>query len=314
MDILEKYQDEYDYLTEILNRRSGEYRIEEHLSKGEGALLIIDLDNFKIVNDTYGHLMGDYVLKQVADILKIYEKEHIVSRMAGDEFLLFIRDVLRAEDVSPIVDAIMDCFVARCEKDDILANTSLSIGIALTTQEGKNYKQLFRCADRAMYYVKQNGKGGYSFHNSEENKGDNSTRIDLERLVNSIRRVNGAKGAYRVEYQQFIKVSEFVENFTKRNHQGLQIVLITIDFSRSIPMDLDERDELMKELELSVSKALRRVDVCTRFSSAQLLLLLVDTSETYVAPTVQRILRQFYALHNPAEIKIVYETANLTGV
>ena len=314
MDILEKYHDEYDYLTEILNRRSGEYRIAEHLSKGEGALLIIDLDNFKMVNDTYGHLMGDYVLKQVADILKIYEKEHIVSRMAGDEFLLFIKDAMCAEDVGPIVDDIMDCFVARCEKDDILANTSLSIGIALTTQEGKNYTQLFRCADRAMYYVKQNGKGGYSFHNSEDSKGDNSTRVDLERLVNSIRRVNGAKGAYRVEYQQFIKVSEFVENFTKRNHQGLQIVLITIDFSRSIPMDLDERDDLMRELELSVAKALRSVDVCTRFSSAQLLLLLVDTSESYVAPTVQRILGQFYMLHNPAEIKIVYETADLTGV
>lgn len=79
------YVDEYDYLTEILNRKSGEYRIAEQLSEGEGALLVIDLDNFKMVNDTYGHLMGDYVLKQVADILKMYKKDHIVARMAGDE-------------------------------------------------------------------------------------------------------------------------------------------------------------------------------------------------------------------------------------
>lgn len=90
MEIIENYQDEYDYLTEILNRRSGEYRIAEQLSKGEGALLVIDLDNFKMVNDTYGHLMGDYVLKQVADILKMHEKKHIVARMAGDEFLICI--------------------------------------------------------------------------------------------------------------------------------------------------------------------------------------------------------------------------------
>ena len=306
------YRDEYDYLTEILNRRSGEYRIAEQLSKGEGALLVIDLDNFKMVNDTFGHMMGDYVLKQVADILKMHEKEHIVCRMAGDEFIMFIRDALCAEDVAPIVDAILDSFNARCEKDDILANTSLSIGIALTSQEGKNYKQLFRCADRAMYYVKQNGKGGYSFHNSEESKIDNSTKVDLERLVNSIRHVNGGKGAYRVEYQQFIRISEFVESFTRRNHQNLQLVLLTIDFERSIPMELDERDDLMKDLELSVAKALRSVDVCTRFSSAQLLLLLVDTTQTYVAPTVQRILSQFFALHNPTEIKVTYETADLT--
>lgn len=311
MGISENFKDEYDYLTQILNRRSGEYRIIEQLSKGEGALLVIDLDNFKLVNDTFGHLMGDHVLKQVADILKIQEKNHIVSRMAGDEFILFLRDVVCAEDVVKIVDSIMDTFSERCAKDDILAHTSLSIGIAFTTQEGKNYKQLFRCADRAMYYVKQNGKGGYSFYNSEESKCDNSTRIDLERLVNSIRHVNGAKGAYRVEYQQFIKISEFVENFTKRNHQGLQIVLLTIDFDRSIPMELEERDDLMRDLELSVAKALRSVDVCTRFSSSQMLLLLVDTSVSYVAPTVQRVLGQFYDLHNPSEIKVVYETEDL---
>ena len=314
MDIVENYRDEYDYLTEILNRRSGEYRIAEQLSKGEGALLVIDLDNFKMVNDTYGHLMGDYVLKQVADILKIQEEKHIVSRMAGDEFILFLRDVVNVEEVTAIVDSILDSFSARCAKDEILANTSLSIGIAMTTQEGKNYKQLFRCADRAMYYVKQNGKGGYSFHNSDDTKVDNSTKVDLERLVNSIRHINGAKGAYRVEYQHFIDISQFVENYTMRNHQGLQIVLLTIDFERSIPMELEERDDLMKDLELSVSKALRGVDVCTRFSSAQLLLLLVDTSQMYVAPTVQRILGQFYSLHNPADIKIVYETKDLTLV
>ena len=314
MDVLENYRDEFDYLTGILNRRSGEYRIAEQLSKGEGALAVIDLDNFKMVNDTFGHMMGDYVLKQVSDILKMHEKEHIVCRMAGDEFILFIRDVTCAEEVVPVVDAILDSFNARCEKDDILANTSLSIGIALTTQEGKNYKKLFRCADRAMYYVKQNGKGGYSFHNSEETKYDNSTKVDLERLVNSIRHVNGGKGAYRVEYQQFLKISEFVEKYTKRNHQNLQLVLLTIDFDRSVSMELDERDDLMKDLELSVAKALRSVDVCTRFSSAQLLLLLVDTTQEYVAPTVQRILSQFYNLHNPVDVKIIYETEDITSV
>lgn len=314
MDIIENYKDEYDYLTEILNRRSGEYRIAEQLFKGEGALAVIDLDNFKMVNDTYGHLMGDYVLKQVADILKRYEKEHVVCRMAGDEFLVYICDVTEAQQVAKVIEAILDAFSIRCEKDDILAQTSLSIGVAMTVQEGKNYKHLFRCADRAMYYVKQNGKSGYSFHNSDDTKMDNGTRVDMERLVDAIRHGNASKGAYRVEYQQFLKVSEFVENFTKRNHQQLQLVLLTIDFERSIPLELEERDELMKDLELSVAKALRSVDVCTRFSSAQMLLLLVDTTSEYVAPTVQKMLSQFYALHNPMDIKVTYEAEDITVV
>ena len=314
MDITEIYKDEYDYLTEILNRRSGEYRIAEQLFKGEGALAVIDLDNFKMVNDTYGHLMGDYVLKQVADILKRYEKEHVVCRMAGDEFLVYICDVTEAQQVAKVIEAILDAFSIRCEKDDILAQTSLSIGVAMTVQEGKNYKHLFRCADRAMYYVKQNGKSGYSFHNSDDTKMDNGTRVDMERLVDAIRHGNASKGAYRVEYQQFLKVSEFVENFTKRNHQQLQLVLLTIDFERSIPLELEERDDLMKDLELSVAKALRSVDVCTRFSSAQMLLLLVDTMSEYVAPTVQKMLSQFYILHNPVDIKVTYEAEDITVV
>ena len=74
-----------------------------------------------------------------------------------------ILKMYEANNVVPVVDGIMDAFTAGCVKDDILANTSLSIGIALTVNEGKNYKQLFRCADRAMYFVKQNGKGGYRF-------------------------------------------------------------------------------------------------------------------------------------------------------
>ena len=314
MGSVENYKDEYDYLTELLNRRSGEYRILEQLSQGEGALVIIDLDNFKMVNDIYGHMMGDYVLKNVADILKIQEKKHIVCRMAGDEFILFIRDALCAADVEPVIDSIIDTFRVRCQKDEILANTSLSIGIALSVHEGKNYKQLFRCADRAMYFVKQNGKGGYSFHNSEETKNDTSSKVDLERLVNSIRHVEGAKGAYRVEYQQFLKISQFVESYTKRNHQGLQLVLLTIDFDRSVEMELEERDNLMKDLELSVSRALRSVDVCTRFSASQLLILLVDTKSDCVPLTMKRVLKQFFSLHSPSNIKVVYETENITAV
>ena len=127
MDILENYKDEYDYLTEILNRRSGEYRIAEQLAKGEGALAVIDLDNFKMVNDTYGHIMGDYVLKQVADILKMHEKEHIVCRMAGDEFLVFVRNATENAAVAVVVENILETFAARCEKDEILAQTSLNL-------------------------------------------------------------------------------------------------------------------------------------------------------------------------------------------
>lgn len=303
---------ENDYLTGIWNRRNGERHITEYLRIGDGALLIIDLDNFKMVNDTYGHLTGDRVLKEVADILRVHGKNEYVCRMAGDEFLIFVRDVKTIEETKPMIDTIMYAFNSRCEKDEILAHTSLSIGVALSVLEGRDYNQLFRCADRALYFVKQNGKGGYSVHNRTEYGGAQNAKVDLDKLVGVIRNKGNHTGAYRVEYQRFLEAHDFAEKFAQRNHQNLQLVLLTIDFDKSIPFDFEERDMVMHELELSVTKAMRGVDISTRFSSAQLLLLLVDTTQSHVPQAVQRMLHQFYTVYRPSDIKVSFETADIT--
>lgn len=303
---------EHDYLTKIWNRRNGERHITEYLRIGDGALMVIDLDNFKTVNDTYGHLTGDRVLKEVADILQVQAKNNYVCRMAGDEFLVFVRDVTTVEETKPVIDAIMYAFNSRCEKDEILANTALSIGVALSSQEGRDYNQLFRCADRALYYIKQNGKSGYSFHNKIEYGGAVNAKVDLDKLISAIRNKGSHSGAYRVDYQKFLETHEFVGKYTKRNHQNVQLVLLTIDFDKSIPMELEERDMVMHELEFSVTKAMRGVDLSTRFSSAQLLLVLVDTVAANVPQAVQRMLRQFYTVYRPSDIKITFETADIT--
>lgn len=303
---------ENDYLTQIWNRRNGERHIMEYLRIGDGALIIIDLDNFKMVNDTYGHLTGDRILIEVADILRAHGKNEYVCRMAGDEFLMFVRDVTTVEETKPMIDTIMYAFNSRCERDEVLAHTSLSIGVALSVQEGRDYNQLFRCADRALYYVKQNGKGGYSFHNRTEYGGAKNAKVDLDKLICAIRNKDTHTGAYRVEYQKFLEAHDFVEKFAQRNHQNVQLVLLTIDFDKSVPMEFDERDTVIHELELSVTKAMRGVDVITRFSSAQLLLILVDAMASNVPQAVQRMLRQFYNVYRPTDVKVSFETADIT--
>lgn len=301
-----------DYLTGVLDRQFGETRIKEFLQAGDGALIIIDLDNFKMVNDTFGHQMGDHVLKQVADVLKAYGNQHTVFRMGGDEFVMFVRGVVSEEEVKPLIDAIMDFFYARCEKDEVLARTSLSIGVALSATDGREYDTLFRCADRALYFVKQNGKGGYSFHNNAQFSGEKNAKIDFERLVEAIRHKGSNKGAFRVEYQKFFHYYEFVEKFTRRNQQSVQLVVLTIDFEHSMPMSEEERENVMFELECSVTKTLRSVDISTRFSSVQMLVILVDTSITNVPAIVQRMLSQFYTIYRPSEVKVTFDSEDIT--
>lgn len=301
-----------DYLTGVLDRQFGENKVKEYLQDGDGALIIIDLDNFKLVNDTFGHQMGDHVLKQVADVLKAYGNQHFVFRMGGDEFVMFVRDVVSEESTIPLIDAIMDFFYARCEKDEVLARTSLSIGVALSVHDGREYETLFRCADRALYFVKQNGKGGYSFYNNAQFSGEKNEKVDFARLLEAIRHKGSNKGAFRVEYQKFFHYYEFVEKFTRRNHQRVQLVVLTIDFEHSMPMSADEKENVMRVLEDSVTSTLRSVDISTRFSSVQMLVILVDTLETNVPSIVQRMLSQFYSIYRPADVKVIFNSEDIT--
>ena len=115
-----------------------------------------------------------------------------------------------------------------------------------------------------------------------------------------------------MEYKKFFHYYEFVEKFTRRNHQRVQLVVLTIDFEHSIPMSADDREVVMQELEDSVTGTLRSVDISTRFSSVQMLVILVDTVETNVPAIVQRMLGQFYSIYRPTDIKVTFNSEDIT--
>lgn len=302
---------EIDYLTQIWNRGTGEKHINEYLRVGDGALLIIDLDNFKGVNDNYGHLMGDYVLKVVADILKKYSGNEFLCRMGGDEFLLFMRDVTEVEKVKKFVQSLLYNFNSRAEEDKILSNVSLSIGIALSAIEGRDYANLFRCADRALYFVKQNGKSSYSFHNRAElDNNENTGKLELGRILHMMKNKTNYNGAFKLEYQQFLHMHEFVEKYAMRNHQCVQLVLLTVNYNGD--ENFEQKEEIMNCLENSVTNSLRGVDVSTRFSNSQILITLVDTEANNVELVMRRILKQFLNVYRNQNVKISYDAADIT--
>lgn len=305
---------ETDYLTQIWNRGTGEKHITEYLKLGDGALAIIDLDNFKRINDTYGHECGDEALKLVADVLKMHSKNDFLCRMGGDEFMIFIRDVTNVEEVKKILDSIVLTYNSKVETLEVLSHTSLSIGVAMSVAEGRDFKKLFRGADRALYYVKQNGKRGYSFHNRAELASFENEKqlLDIERLANSIKNNINYIGAYRVEYRQFMHTHEFIEKYAMRNNQSVQLVLLTIDYEHSAPLNHIEKEEVIEALEKAVTNSLRGVDVSTRFSTAQMLLTLVDTAESNITMIIRRILKEFYHVYSADRIIIKYETADIT--
>jgi diguanylate cyclase (GGDEF)-like protein/PAS domain S-box-containing protein len=173
-----RYLARYDTLTKIPNRMQFQHLLQQAIARAHRsgttlALLYLDLDRFKDVNDTFGHAAGDRTLEILSERLtRIVPKGAVVGRLAGDEFAVFIEN-LPAGDCRPTLAA-----AARQMLDDVsraffLNDTevylTLSVGIALCPDDAGNTIDLIRNADAAMYHSKQNGGGSYAFYAPEMN-------------------------------------------------------------------------------------------------------------------------------------------------
>ena len=161
----------FDEVTGAPNRRSFTANLELAIqrSKKENskiAVAFIDLDNFKIINDTYGHYMGDTVLRIISEkINTILGEKHIFARFGGDEFVILIENVNDLSEVKDILDKIINEFKdpLQIEKKDIYS--SLSIGVSIFPDDADTINSLLKNADMAMYRAKSNGKNRYEFFN-----------------------------------------------------------------------------------------------------------------------------------------------------
>lgn len=152
-----------DALTRIMNRRGFNNtmsRIFEDKSKiGRSTFIFIDIDFFKDVNDQYGHAAGDYVLCAAATILKeVFQDIGIVARMGGDEFNVFVHEPLTVEDIDALMAAVRMKFSEIILQDGTPLPLSFSAGLSVYPKDAVELEQLKECADKALYYVKENGR------------------------------------------------------------------------------------------------------------------------------------------------------------
>lgn len=154
-----------DSLTGLWNRKYLEETAEKYLTRHSGVcLFMLDMDNFKGINDTYGHQMGDAVLALIGSILSECSRERdIACRLGGDEFTLFLPDVTNRVIAEKIAKRIIS--KAKEELNKLLPEnaTSVSIGIALQKEQNCKFSDLYEQADAALYHIKRLGKDNYAF-------------------------------------------------------------------------------------------------------------------------------------------------------
>ncbi len=175
----------YDSLTGLPNRAMFEDNLEESIKQaveeGEtGAVIVIGLDNFKVINDTYGRVVGDMLLQEVASLLRMFlRKDDIVSRSGGDEFAILYRKV---EGILPLTDftnAIIEAFRRPWIIDQRQLYSTISVGIALYPRDGKDAETVIRNVHSAIHCVKEEGRDGYQFYTPKMNL-KRLERLELE--------------------------------------------------------------------------------------------------------------------------------------
>lgn len=223
---------ERDLMTGIYNKVTSEHLVSSLLAANDTicAMLVIDIDDFKQVNDVYGHLEGDHIICMIADLLSNhFRKTDIVGRVGGDEFLVFMSGLPSTDLARQKAENFLK--LLKYEPDAAQPiHVSVSIGMAITQPRSYTYRELFKQADEALYRAKRNGKGQYAEYGLEKEPDDHRSTALTALLFSKNRDVCSAISQISEDTHLFTIVSpdgigDFKKKFTKKPY------LLYIDIS-----------------------------------------------------------------------------------
>ncbi|HZQ72103.1 MAG TPA: EAL domain-containing protein [Burkholderiales bacterium] len=196
---------DHDALTGLPNRRLLEDRLTQALAlsyrnRQQTAVMFIDLDRFKTINDSLGHSIGDVLLKEIAQrLVKQLRIGDTICRIGGDEFVVVLPEVKRSSDVAQVAQKVIETLSLPVAIEERELTVTPSIGISVFPEDGRDAETLIRNADAAMYHAKEMGRANYQFFTEQMNLSA-ARRLALE---NDLRRAL-AKGELRVHYQPIV--------------------------------------------------------------------------------------------------------------
>jgi diguanylate cyclase (GGDEF)-like protein/PAS domain S-box-containing protein len=202
-----RHQALHDQLTELPNRILFNDRLSvilamAHRHATQAAILFIDLDRFKVVNDTLGHAVGDRLLQKATQrLLSCLRQEDTIARWGGDEFIIVLPNLTQPGDVIPIVERILAVMIPPFLLEGHELHVTSSIGIALYPQDGKDEETLVRNADAALYRAKAQGRNNYQFYLPMMNAKSSELLLLNSQLHHAIER-----GEFIVHYQPIVAV------------------------------------------------------------------------------------------------------------
>ncbi len=259
-----------DLLTNCLNKITTENIINETILAEKNsyhALFIVDIDNFKAVNDNLGHHFGDIVLKEIAlELQTQFRIEDIVGRIGGDEFIVFVKNVSSNDIITSKAEAIAKAFQNNFTGENGNYKISGSIGISVFPKDGKTYSDLYKAADKALYHSKSKGKDCYTFYSADLADGEIKKLTTLEntkRLSNTYFDAEIVSIIFDIMYQSedtSIAINNVLQLLGKRLNADRCYIFETLNKGESYSVTYEWTD----------SNTSKQIDNLQNFSNAQM--------------------------------------------
>ena len=277
-----------DSLTGLLNKASVEEELKRLCYIATGVLIIIDLDSFKLVNDIYGHSMGDEILISFADIVRAgLRPTDIIGRMGGDEFIAFCHgiDEVGIAHKSEFINKNLLDTAKQLMGNDMNIPLGASLGCVRVPEEGIDFAELFKKADKALYTVKQNGKHGYKIYEEKreqpavENEQASSARMDNLDMILGER--NQKNGALRLPFEHFRSLYRYIKRIVGDSFADSCIVLMILENEPPVTVCEEFMDTLQRTL--------RKGDAITQNGAKEFIVLLSKTGGQDMIHAVKRV-------------------------
>lgn len=297
----------FDFLTGLPMRSRGEKLTAQFMQQYSGCLIFIDMDNLKKINDIHGHKAGDRALKVLGTLLTEVSPNSIVCRLGGDEFLLFIPETDK-EQVTAFIQNLFEKFEHATSEDPEIQYASISAGLYLSAK-GEPFEDCYSKADKALYHVKQNGKQGFFFYQQMElDLSENEvTGKDLGLIAHALSESGRYNGALNLDYREFAKIYEYMNHLNERYKHHCFLIMVTIDTAPGSVTHTENREQALACMEQAIHEKIRRVDICTRYSSMQYLLILYEPDETQISKVMDRIFQYYDTLYDKKDFIPSYE-------
>ena len=301
-----------DKLTGFLNKVTVNEKLTEMCKLEKGCMMIIDLDSFKLVNDIYGHEMGDRVLNSFGDLIRSNTRsEDVIGRIGGDEFIVFCKNTVEEEDIRTIVARIneqMLCEARRLMGEDMSIPLGVSVGVVIVPDQGNDYNDLFRKADKALYYVKQNGKHGYSIYidENEDEITSISTAESLQRINMILEERNPPNCALMLGRESFIQIYRYIYRYI----QTYGIDACKVLFSISPSGEAIKKNRFMEIAEAFgeiLKNTLRKSDIMMQNQINQFFVVLIEVNKENIHRVIERFLGAWEKSEYSGEVLVVYE-------